>query len=169
MKHLQDIIQEGLLDVENGLRILDRILITAESIISSKTQEEFNMKIELLKERFDDEYGGTERDYYNSLKTGQRGGKTKIFAIEKFSGIHGDCYYLIIETGPQVINIIKFDPVKKKVRGQWAHYKGLENYCRSGQLIYSENNKIYVYDNRISIYLLDYKKYNQFWSELANI
>ena len=85
------------------------------------------------------------------------------------SGIYGDCYYLIIETGPQVIHIIKFDSRLKRVRGRSAYYKGLENYCKSGQLIYSENNKIYVYDNRISIYLLDYKKYNQFWSKLANI
>ena len=162
---------ESILDDEEQLsRSADRALIIAESIINSKTREEFNTKIELLKEKFDEEYGGTERDYYKALKTGQRGGKTTIFAIEKFPGIHGDCYYLIIETGPQVIHIIKFDPQKKKVCGQMAHYKGLENYCRSGQLIYSENNKIYVYDNRISIYLLDYKKYyDRFWRKLANI
>ena len=163
---------ESILDDEEQLsRSVDRALITAESIINSKTREEFNTKIELLKEKFDEEYGGTERDYYKALETGQKGGKTKIFAIEKLPGIHGDCYYLIIETGPQVINIINFDSRLKKVHGRWAHYKkGLENYCRSGQLIYLENNKIYVDDNRISIYLLDYKKYyDQFWRKLANI
>ena len=161
---------ESILDDEEQLtRSMDKALIKAESIISSKTREEFNEKIELLKEKLDEEYGGTERDYYKALKTGQRGGKTKILAIENPLGIHEDCYNLIIETGPQVIHIIRFDPLKKKVCGRTAHYKGLEDYCRSGRLIYSNNNKIYVYDNRISIYLLDYKKYYQFWSTLANV
>ena len=161
---------ESILDNEEQLsRRIDKALITAESIISSKTQEDFNTKIELLKERLDEEYGGTERDYYKALKTGQRGGKTKILAIEKLHGIHGNCYNLIVETGPQVIHIIRFDPLKKKVCGRMAHYKGLEDYCRSGRLIYLVNDKIHVYDNRISMYLLDYKKYNQFWSKLANI
>ena len=161
---------ESLLEDEEQLsRSVDRALITAESIINSKTQEEFNAKIELLKEKFDEEYGGTERDYYKALKTGQRGGKTKIFAIEKFPAMSGDRYYLIIETGPQVIHSISFEPEMKKVRAHSSHYKGLKDYCKSGRFIHSENNKIYVYDNRISIYLLDYKKYNHFWSQLANI
>lgn len=161
---------ESILDDEEQLsQSIDRALITAESIINSKTQEEFNAKIELLKEKFDKEYGGAERDYYKALETGQRGGKTKIFAIEKFIYRGRDNYNLIIETGPQVINIVNFDSRLKKVHGRWAFYKGLKNYCRSGRLIYSENNKIYVHDNRISIYLLDYKKYNQFWSKLYNI
>ena len=162
---------ESILDDEEQLsRSMDRALITAESIINSKTQEEFNIKIELLKEKFDEEYGGSERDYYKALKTGQRGGKTKIFAIEKFRDVRRgiDKYNLIVETGPQVIHIITFDP-QAKVYAYSGHYHGIDDYCRSGRLVYSKNNKIYVYDNRISIYLLDYQKYYQFWSKLANI
>lgn len=152
---------ESILDDEEQIsRSIDRALITAESIINSKTQEEFNVKIELLKEKFDKEYGGTKHDYHQALKTGQRGGKTKIFAIEKFPAMSGNRYYLIIETGPQAIHLITFEPEAKKVWSYFAGYRGLKDYCKNGQ---------YVYDDQISIYLLDYKKYNEFWSKLANI
>ena len=162
---------ESLLDDEEQLsKSIDRALITAESIINSKTQEEFNTKIELLKEKFDKEYGGTERDYYKALEIGQRGGKTKIFAIEKFIYRGKDKYNLIIETGPQAIHIITFDP-QAKVYAYLEHYKGLEDYCNSKRLLYLSYSdyKMYIYDDSINIYLLDYKKYNQFWSKLANI
>ena len=156
MKHLQDIIQEGLLDVEGNDKKGDA-WVWFDLLMNAKTEEDFVEHCQNLKKVLDKDLG---KDYDKALATSKQntmGSKSLCIALQDSHSRNGQSWSIFVNEGYH------------KVQLAWSHTrKKVMSYSSSGRLydyvhVMTTHNQYGAKTNDNEYYSYDL---NDEWNEL---
>lgn len=133
MKHLQDIIQESILD--DNIEDENIIPMIFKSIMNAKSYKEFKNVALSLKSYLDDEIGS---DYKKALNKANQNRLGQYLAID--SDLGKSFYKIVVAAGPSRIYYVKYHDITNRVSILRLN-TSFSDFCSESEYVYILNDK----------------------------